>query len=81
MDEGQVLSRQSNKLSSEEFRLEKFKSPSPILGKLSHRKEPALMSSSKEPAENVVNRESAGNVYTRSGRQVKPVRKDCMYYY
>ena len=76
--EGQVLLRQSDESSSEEPRLEKAKAPSPILVKTLHRDEPAPMSFSEKPANN---HESEGNAYTRSGRQVKPVRKDGMYYY
>ena len=76
--EGQVLSRQSDDSSSEEPRLEEAEAPSPILENPSHREEPAPVSSSEEPARD---RKSEGDVYTRSGRQVKPVRKDGMYYY
>ena len=70
--EGQVLSRQSDDSS-----LEEAEAPSPILENPSHREEPAPISSSEEPAKD---RESEGNVYTRSGRQVNPVRKNGMYY-
>ena len=67
--EGQVLPRQSDDSSSEEPKLEKAEAPSPILENPSHREEPTK------------DREYEGNAYTRSGRQVKPVRKDGMYYY
>ena len=67
--EGQVLPRQSDDSSSEERRLEEAKAPSPILENPSHREELTK------------DRESEGNAYTHSGRQVKPVRKDGMYYY
>ena len=57
--------------------MEEAEASSPILENPSH-KEPVPISSSEEPAKD---REFEGNVYTRSGRQVKPVRKDGMYYY
>ena len=76
MVEGQVLTRQSDDSSSGEPRLEEVEAPSPILENPSHREERAPMSSSEEPAKD---RESEGNVYTRSGRQVKRVRKNGMY--
>ena len=75
---GQVLSMQSDNSSSNEPWLEGVEAPSPILKNQSHREEPAAMSSSKEPAKK---HESEGDVYTRSGKQVKSVRKDGMYYY
>ena len=61
--------------------MEEEEAPSLFLESPSHRKEPALISSSEEPAEDFVHSESEGNVSTSSGRQVKPVQKDGMYYY
>ena len=61
--------------------MEKEEAPFPILESPSHRKEPALISFSVEPAEDFVHSESEGNVSTSSGRQVKPVQKDGIYYY
>ena len=72
MGEGQALSRQSDDCSSEEPWLEGMEAPSPILENLSQKEKLAPMSSLDEPE---------GNVYTRSGKQVKPVQKDGMYYY
>ena len=82
MVEGQVLSKQSDESSSEGFGSEERGTLSPTLDDPSHLDGPtSARSSSEEPAGDFVQHESTRNVYTRSGRQVKPVRKGNMVYY
>ena len=82
MVEDQVLSRWSDEPSLEESGLEEVEAPSSNLENSPHKDTQALVTSSLEKLpKNFLHLESAGNMYTRSAKQMKPVRKDVMYYY